>query len=335
MLGNENTLLTNRYTKGAFLVVLASSSLFAVFRTDVMFTDRAMYSEIFRSIKKLSPIEVFKTYSYEPLFLILTKVISVFTFDERIYYVLIYLLFVVILLTGIHLIIGKRNTVYAFVFFLHFWVFYEYILNGLRQGLAMAFIVVAIGYTLKKKSVHVFMASLCACLFHFSSLPVVLFIIFLNYKRKSNIISLIVFFIVFALLYVTGLNQALFSNLQSSLLENYSDSSLIEEYGGSNKLKFLLFNSLFLIAFYLYYRKNKLDETFTLLYKSYILFSIYFMAFGFIAFSNRISAYSWFLIPLMTAYIAITTKNKLIAIFIALALVVTGYVMGIHSHFSY
>jgi signal transduction histidine kinase len=143
-----------------------------VFITDVTFIDRDVYTELFNKVSRLPFQEVFETYSYEPLFLLLTKLISLITQNESIYYVLLYIFFVVILLKGLRFIVGKANSVYAFMFFLHFWVFYEYVLNGLRQGLAMAFILLAIGYALEKKSFKVIISSVCAALFHYSSFPI-------------------------------------------------------------------------------------------------------------------------------------------------------------------
>lgn len=333
LLFKESTLINNKFTRKILEIGLILITFYMLIIVDSNYADRVVYSRIFREFKHLSLGEIFGSYSQEPLFMIITKLISMLTDDEMIYYTMIYLIFLITLFKGLKMIFMNKYHIYAFIVFVNFGIYYGYVLNGLRQGLAMSLIILTIGYALKRKPIKMIIVSFSAILFHYSSIPIVIFVIILSYFRNFKIKYFIIIYIVFFLLYITGFNQYLFSSIKISSLDEYSNRDLIDRFGGSNKINFIIFNTFYLVIFSIFLKKNRKNEVFLFLYKSYILFSVYFMAFGFIAYSNRLSAYSWFLIPIITGYIMVNSSSKLLVLLIALFVFILGYIFGIHFYY--
>lgn len=177
----------------------------------------------------------------------------------------------------------------------------------------MALLILGAAVALKfpKKRVWVAAIALVSVSVHLSALipAIMLFVVSL---RKPSIRVLLVSWFVVAFLYVTGMNGALLGGIAegSDRLGMYTGSNVLSGYqGGANRLDFLAV-SAFSIALIMVlahrWRESSSPEdrgATDFLTATLILFNIYFLCFGFIAFSDRLAAYSWFLVPLALGHL--------------------------------
>uniref|UniRef100_UPI001C2DEA7D EpsG family protein n=1 Tax=Halobacillus sp. Marseille-Q1614 TaxID=2709134 RepID=UPI001C2DEA7D len=142
-----------------------------------------------------------------------------------------------------------------------------------------------------------------------------------------------------ALLYLTHLSDNVVNILPLNLnfLETYSSQEVMQNYGSSYNINFLLFNTGFLFLFLFAKSTLMLNNTFKSLLNMYILSSGVFFLFGFVAFADRIAGYSWLLIPLLIAVliknIKITINKAVLLSFILIIGILTTPL--IHAFFVY
>lgn len=325
----ENSMLNNRHIQrflGCFLIIL---SFYSVYITDVNYIDRYVYNMYFMEVKNLSFAEANEIYSFEPLFHVLSKSISYLTSNIQIYYVLVYAVFFFSLFKGVGLILKNSNKYVIILLYLNYTFYYAYVFNGIRQGIALTLIILLIGYGINRKPIMMMVTAICAFLFHYSSLPLLVSLIIIYRYQDLKIRNLIILFIFFSMLFITDLNKIMFSSIDYYIFGSYTSSELIEVYGSSNQISFLLFISFFLLIFSFPLKEFKKVNGYVFLYKAYIVFSIYFLAFGYIAYSNRLSIYSWFLIPLIMGIICVEHKNKVVSLSVLIIFFLTGLISGV------
>src|SRR5699024_1556199 len=159
-----------------------------------------------------------------------------------------------------------------------------------------------IGYALNNKKYKMLIVSVSSVFFHYATLPVALFVIIIYFWKQIKISYLVIIYFILSIFYIVGLQRLLLSGLPINTFESYLQADAIQDFGGSNKLSYLAFNTFWLLFFLYMFKSNIKDNVYLFLMKSYILFSIYFLLFGFIAFANRVASYSWFIIPLLLGY---------------------------------
>lgn len=137
-----------------------------------------------------------------------------------------------------------------------------------------------------------------APLFHITSLPISIVLLYFKWFNLKLRTALSLWVISIGL-FVTNLNTKIFSRLEYSLLETYTSESVYERYSAVNRLDFLLFSILFTCLFLFLYNYTEDKATYNILIKLYLILNTYFLLLGFIAFNDRIAAYSWMLIPLI------------------------------------
>lgn len=200
------------------------------------------------------------------------------------------------------------NILYLFFTYLSFFFFLNMGINIIRQGVSLAFLLLAYSYFLtkenKSKLVICIMISLA---FHATSvIALILFLVAsINIKYIKNYHYYILFFLCILLSYMNlgllNISPFLVDILGS---DNRKLSYLGEDDFGYNvgfKLQFALFNTFFLLCAFFLKRKIKSNlwlYNYDILIRYYVLSScIFFMAFQ-IPFSDRWGLLSWYVIPL-------------------------------------
>lgn len=330
----KNTIINNKYYVYISSFVLMILSFYVVYTTPILYTDRYVYSRIFNLASQFSLDLLFENVDHEPLFLLLTKLISDLVSNEIYFYVAVHLIFLFFLIAGLVKLKNWYTVIFTLFIFLNYIFYYSYILNGIRQGIAFACVIYLIGLLFKNKYINALIFSIIPIMFHYSSIPIVLIVFLIKYLNKYLTIKLlIIIYIMLSILYIFDLQYIFVGYLPINYLLEYSSSDLVEYFGEVNNLIFLIYNTIFLIIFYFYYSKNKNDNSFIYIYKIYIGFSLYFILFGFIAFSNRIAAYSWLIIPVVIALILENEKNKKLVLPILIITIIIGIFSGIPQYF--
>lgn len=174
-----------------------------------------------------------------------------------------------------------------------------------RQGLAVAALLPALVLAATRRRTGVmFVLLTCAGLLHWTAVAPALAVVavrFLGLRLKA----LVAGWAALAVTYVLGAQQRLLGGLGARLaqLDDYTDPSLLLAYrGGVNRLDFLALSAAILIAALIARRWVGEDSVYDRLVAGYVLFSGVFLLFGFIAFSDRLASYSWFVAPLLVWY---------------------------------
>lgn len=158
--------------------------LVSIFRYGIG-NDYFSYIRIFRQIDSASFGEAF-TLGYEPLFVLLTKLITLMTDNPQV----MYGIYAVLILAPVALAIRKYsdNVWLSVVVYLCLTLFYNS-LSFIRQSMAASLILLAYGFMKERKIVPVLIFAVCAALLHFTAaafLP--LYLLTLIRPTKKNLI---------------------------------------------------------------------------------------------------------------------------------------------------
>jgi len=308
-------------------------STYIIVITDNDYIDRGVYSTRFIEIQNSTLLDSINSIGWEPFFVALMKLISLFTSNLTIFYIALHLIFLFILLSGLKKIFDDNKIrVIVFFVYLNYTFYFGYTLNGLRQGIAMTLIVLAIGYAIENKKLKMIFVSIVSIFFHYTIIPVAIMVVLTYYWKRMKISYLTFIYVLLTFFYVTGLNQYIFGSLPVGDFESYLQEDSIQDFGGANKLSYLLFNTSWLLFFLFIFRNHSRDKIYAFLIKVYILTSIYLLSFGFIAFANRIASYSWFIIPLLLGYLIYKSKNSILNISILILIFIAGFITGIPNY---
>lgn len=195
----------------------------------------------------------------------------------------------------------------VFVSYTTFFVFFSYISLVLRQGLAMAFIFYAVACIInveeEARNKKIFIPLLLASFTHWSAIPIAIIILII--KNKSiRIKHLVLLWALSSILFLSDLQSKIFKPIANLLppLESYSSQSTIDYYGSVNRIDFLVFSFIWVVIGLYFYNKLNKEKSYGIVLKIYISLNIFFLLFGFIAFSDRLASYSWFFIPVIIWY---------------------------------
>lgn len=277
-------------------------SIFIGIRSDSVGADTRVYADYF------SELYLNKPFFYEPLFEILSRIVKYICNDRFFYFFCLSFLFNFLWFKSLKVVNFyfnlrlKEYLVYFITLSLISSWYITALTNGLRQGLALCLLYLAIFYLLFQKRKKVFIVLyLLSCLFHYSNfiyLP--LFILFL-FKRKWEI-----FFLLIALMYPLGINEKIvyfFSNVSGldvySSIKNYISDEESKMWVGF-QTDFYIYSMFWAIIPYIF---NKLilgkNPSLEIIIKIYcMLLTIYFF-YGFGAFSNRFAFVAWLFLPFL------------------------------------
>lgn len=311
-IARPDTILKNSYISKVFFVLFTILLLAAIpFREFWTYgSDMINYVGFFQKINGMSLVETFEISIWEPGFVLMQWIISRLTSNPSLYIIIIVLLYIFILKRIINNIFLPWQMMFIFFAYLNFTFFYGYIFNATRQGFSIMFLLLAISIWLNKGRNSFFYISLIASIaFHVSVIPAALIVTLLK-KYRFGLKNLLLLWTVLSLFFVSGLNQLILnipfiSSL--SVIQTYSSSATLEHYGGEiNNFSFFIFSAFFLTLSLTLYKiidmKEAIEITYLNIIKIYIALNCYFLLFGFVAFSDRVAIYSWFLIPILVFY---------------------------------
>lgn len=193
----------------------------------------------------------------------------------------------------------------AFVTALSTGILYSYSVVAIRQGLSMALFLIAIGLIAshgraRRRKLTV-VVLLVAALMHWSAaLPAAL--IGLHLIRPVRVRHAVTFWLLMAGLFVTGLQERLFNPLllRSGVALDLMSTSAYSNYGSTgNRIDFLIVSAVIALMGFVALRATGQDSDMESMLVCYLLLNSMFLAFGFVAYADRIASYSWMLAPIM------------------------------------
>jgi hypothetical protein len=191
--------------------------------------------------------------------------------------------------------------------------FASYSVVAIRQGLAIACLMAAVAIVVTSDGSRVLLYSLLllAPLFHWSATIPALLAALVSLRDVSvRLVALT--WCGLAIAFLLDVQQRLFGRFEQELprmAEYLAPGSFRSYEAGGNRLDFLLVSAAFVAIGLLGRRLLGRDKTLDRLLVILVTFNCYYLAFGFVAFSDRIAAYSWFIAPLLTWYVLSRTRN--------------------------
>jgi hypothetical protein len=292
-------------TIGTILTIFLVSILVFLFgmRGPKIGTDTLMYRFQFMFYKKLD-------FGAEFMISWLMATIHLFTPDPQVYIFSLSAIFlVVLLLASYHFAKHFHYNVFFILFsFVSLYFFQSLGINIVRQGVALAFLLLAFSLYLKYPTQFYrwIIPIVLAFGFHITSVVVLLVFILVKALKKIDIKYYTLLYFVFVLLSFFKISVlslgSVFSNLfQGDRRNGYLDGSMAKEFEVGFKPQFVVFNTVFMILFFLLRKYGQKQEQYDVLFKTYIGIScLFFMMFQ-IPYSDRWGIMSWSLIPFLFA----------------------------------
>lgn len=188
--------------------------------------------------------------------------------------------------------------------------FYGYSINGLRNGVACSFIILAIARLCKGEKLWPVILSFIAIGCHKSAVLPVACMLFSYYVKKprymyiawlgSIFLSLAIGGYLSNLLTLIGFDGRLGQNLQSGA--DVTDSWGVE-MESRFRWDFLIYSSMpIILGWYTIFKRNFFDNTYLILLGTYMYANAFWVILIRTLFSNRFAYLSWFLYPIVLAY---------------------------------
>jgi len=315
----KNTLINNKYNNTVLLLFLVALLSVSIYHIELYhFTDLYNYFNKFNSLKGVS----FPTLNLaeEPLFYLLQWLIVNMTGSFNIFLVIVWGIIVSNIIKSVHNIFPSHYILYVLFSYFTFFIFFNYVLNVMRQGLAISFIILGVSYLIKKKDRvdwRFYIPIIIAPMFHVSALPVSIVLIVLKFSN-IDFKWILMSWLGASFLFLTDLNSSFFSGLNIEPIEDYTSTTVLTHYSETNRLDFFIFSAFFVIISLLIWKYifSKNNTQYLEVIKCYLIFNSYFLLLGFIGYSDRLAAYSWMLIPILIWMAVPNTKNQQLKTFI-------------------
>ncbi len=207
--------------------------------------------------------------------------------------------------------------------------FMSYSTNALRQGVALGFLLICFAEACRMEAGSrrlLIFTGIAAAVFHISAIVPVALILAIRWWKPAIRVA-VACWLVAALCSVTHVNGLLLGRLIDLLgdFSIYGGDGLAYVYtGGTNRLDFVVASGILalVIAAAGWFVDAPLEQRRVLL-TGYLFVNIFFLALGFVTFSDRLASYSWFLVPLCLAVHVLGTERMLWP-----RVVRTGFVLG-------
>lgn len=297
--GNE--MLVINYSKVLSIAILLLLIFYMGLRpvSGRYFVDMSTYSEAFRRVKAGYPIRTDGDLGFGYFLKFCTTFLSETGF----------FLFCAILYLSPLYIAAKRwfpkYHYFAFLMFLASFSFWAYGVNGIRNGLATSFLILAFSYADKKVIMGLLM--LLSVLFHKSMmLPVLAF--FSTYFIKNIKIYYIIWFASIGLSITMGsfwenifIGLGFGDDRLSGYLSGEADESKFSSTGF--RYDFLIYSAMPVFAGYYFVIKRKFNDPFYIqLLQTYLLANAFWIMVIRANFSNRFAYLSWFMMAIVICY---------------------------------
>ena len=227
------------------------------------------------------------------------------TVDIHVWFAIILFFYMIMMLAGCKKI-DYRHGALLMLFCIGSFQFYTYSINGIRNGVACSFVIMAVACLCKEKKIWALVLSIIAIGCHKSTaLPV--FAMFFTYhvsKPKymyiawlgAIVVSLAIGGYIDSLLSTMNYDERLANNLQ----KNAADGVVLEH---RFRWDFLLYSFMpILLGWYTVFKRKFFNKTYIILLGTYIYANVFWVLAIRALFSNRIAYLSWFLYPIVLAY---------------------------------
>lgn len=202
----------------------------------------------------------------------------------------------------------------AFITAMSFWSFG---INGVRNGLATAIFIYALG--IREKKFLFYLLAILSVSFHKSMLlPLLSYLCALNYKNTK--FYLFCWVLAIPISFIVGQQ---FETFISSLLNNdtiIGDDRALTYFSGEKKeiftdqrfrFDFVLYSAVPVLIGAWYLFKIKLnDNLFTLLFNLYLIANTVWILLIYVPFTNRVAYLSWFIMPIILIYPFLNTQSS-------------------------
>lgn len=271
-----------------------------------------------------SPLYLGDTLFYSNMFMILFKGYSLNNFNDFGFLILMkfsanyltlqtfYIICALLYLIPTYLAFKKwfgRNAFYCLAIFVVSMSFWNFGINGVRNGVSTSLVIYALSlreHKLKMIAVFLFAASIHKT----ALLPTAAYL--LSFKiSNTKLLMRIWFFTIFLTFFLGETIETFVQKLIS--LNDFTDSKrmrslFLDEINGTDmrrgfRLDFILYSGFPILIGYFYLFKNKIKDGFYMqLLNVYIMSNIVWLLFIYAAYTNRIAYLSWFLMPIVLIY---------------------------------
>ncbi|WP_460463803.1 EpsG family protein [Arthrobacter pigmenti] len=303
----EGSALDRRVAAAPILLTyLAISALFAWHANwDVL--DRLLYQRDLEVLQHLGPIEAYSSMisdTREPLYLGFAWVASQISDTHQVLFACIAIFAGILQLIALAALQNSRQISIVWILTVSMGLYTGYVSVIARQGLSMALIFLGVlVWLIYGRRAWAACILAAAALFHWSAIPVVVLLaVFLMFPVSRRI--LLGFWVVFAGMFVLSLNRVLLEPLSVYIpsLAAYTSEGLAAVYeSGTNRTDFLIFSGLILLCGLVADRYLTLPAWYASIVNVFIFLNLYFVLFGFIYYSDRLAAYSWYFAPIILA----------------------------------
>jgi hypothetical protein len=329
--GQSRTIVANRWTVALIATLVAALSVAASAASEFQVSDRLVYVRMFRDLGVLdSPQQLSTETDFLFVWLLWVWGHVVPTRAEFLFGGIAVVLAAAYLF-ACHRVLPPWAGLAAWLTLVASGWFASYTVVAIRQGLAIACLMAAVGLVVVKNGRRAPLLALLAAapLFHWSAVvpAVILAVIYL----RGIPVRIVVFtWCALAVAFVLDLQQLALGRFQQQLpqMTEYLGPDAFRSYqAGGNRLDFLAVSAVFITIGLLGRRGRDADPVLDRLFVILVAFNCYFLIFGFVAFSDRIAAYSWFLAPMLTWYV-LSKRNNIPAATTAIVAVVAFGLFG-------
>jgi hypothetical protein len=266
---------------------------------DGVFTDMMTYANMFERMKD-DQVSAFDKSDF--LFFIYTKFWAA-NFDLNSYFFICAMLYIIPLWCA-SIKIFDKSAAYCFLFLITSFSFWDYGVNGIRNGLASSFFI--LGLSCRKKYFKFAIFFMAITIHNAMILPVVSYFLVTKYRNTYRLIYAWVVAVIISFFsgsFLTSLMAALpFSNERMAKYATMTvDTSKFSSSGF--RLDFIIYSSIpiFFALYFIRYHKFH-SEKFNQILNTYILTNLFWVLINSIAYSNRFAYLSWCFMALIIAY---------------------------------
>ncbi|WP_161524780.1 EpsG family protein [Alteribacter lacisalsi] len=253
--------------------------------------------------------EALASVRWEPGFVVYQWLVSVLTTSQTFFIGLTAMLMWVLLFFTLKKVVPVSYLPLLLFGYVSFFEYFNLATNIIRQGFVIHLMLLMIVMLKEDRYIKGILLVAAASLFHISG--IITAGLLLIRKLRISVAFLIGALGLGTLLMLTGMHQQIMitvAGLVGGTVEDtvlrFTSDEFVDRYGGIvNRLDFLGFTLFWAVwgaaFYYLYLRK---DEWYMWILKCYLALSVVFTLFAFIAYSDRIAMFAWFLVPILLFY---------------------------------
>lgn len=285
--------------------------LFFGFRPNsIYFGDTVMYTKSYETLQSFGVFnnEGAEDPSKDWLFYVFMRFCS-YIMNVSLFFVFIIYFYIVMMYKGCKKI-DRRHGALLMLFCIGAFSFYSYSVNGIRNGVACSFVILALALLCNGDKKWTLILSIIAVGCHKSAALPVVCMLFVYFVRKPKLMFIVWFCAIVVSLVVGdslsnmislfGFDERLAANLQSG--DDIANSWGVEM---ENRFRwdFLIYSSMpVLLGWYVIFRRKIYNNTYLLLLGTYMYANAFWVVFIRTLFSNRFAYLSWFIYPIVLAY---------------------------------